>query len=132
MTEIIRLDPHDPLPEATPFALVIRRFGEDDPKAIVTEIDFMGSHPTMSVATGPNGAPLQWEDAVQHARREAAARGFTTLYAVDRTAGRREQQIIDRGGDHSPRDDALSDTDEEDGEEGSTILDRGHDAGFMR
>jgi hypothetical protein len=132
MTTIIRLDPHDPLPEAKPFALVIRRFGEDDPNAIVTEIDFMGSHPTMSVATGPGGALLAWEDAVQGARREAASRGFDTLYAVDRTAGRREQEIIGRGGDHSPRDDALSDTDEEDGESGSTILDRGHDAGFMR
>jgi hypothetical protein len=132
MTDIIRLDPHDPLPEAKPFALVIRRFGEDDPNALVTEIDFMGSHPTMSVATGAGGAPLAWEDAVQQAHKEAASRGFKTLYAVDRTAGRREQAIIGRHGDHSTHDDALSDTDEEDGVEGSTILDRGHDAGFMR
>jgi hypothetical protein len=64
MTDIIRLDPHDPLPEAAPFALVIRRFGEDDPNAIVTEIDFMGSHPTATVATGRDGVPMAWEDAV--------------------------------------------------------------------
>ena len=51
---------------------------------------------------------------------------------MDRTAGTREQAIINRHGDHSSRDDALSDTDEEDGEQGTTILDRGHDAGFMR
>jgi hypothetical protein len=132
MTDIIRLDPHDPLPEAAPFALVIRRFGEDDPNAIVTEIDFMGSHPTATVATGRDGVPMAWEDAVQHARREAKARGFATLYAVDRTAGRREQAIIGRHGDHSTHGDALSDTDDEDGESGSTILDRGHDAGYMR
>ena len=55
MTEIIRLDPHDPLPDAKPFALVIRRFGEDDPNAIVTEIDFMGAHPTAELAMGPGG-----------------------------------------------------------------------------
>ena len=132
MTEIVRLDPHDALPEATPFALVIRRFGEDDPTAVVTEIDFYGDHPSVSVATGPAGAPVAWEDAIQFARREASQRGYTTLYAVDRTAGRREQEIINRHGDHSAREDALADSDEEDGVEGSTILDRGHDAGFMR
>ena len=132
MTDIIRLDPHDPLPETSPFALIIRRFGEDDPNAIVTEIDFMDSHPTVTVQAGKDGVPMEWEDAVAHARREAAAHGFKTLYAVDRTAGRREQAIIGRHGDHSTHEDALSDTDEEDGVEGSTILDRGHDAGFMR
>ena len=132
MTEIIRLDPHDPLPDARPFALVIRRFGEDDPRAVVTEIDFMGAHPSMSVAAAPDGSPLAWEDAVQGARKEAETRGFRKLYAVDRTAGRREQAIIERDGDHSTHDDALSDTDEEDGVAGSTILDRNHDAGFMR
>ena len=89
MTDIIRLDPHDPLPEAKPFALVIRRFGEDDPNAIVTEIDFFGAHPTMSVATGPQGTPLAWEEAVQRGLKAASAHGFKTLYAVDRTAGRR-------------------------------------------
>lgn len=132
MTRIIRLDPHDPLPEATPFALVIRRFGEDDPRAVITEIDFMGAHPGMSVALGPNGAPVAWEDVIQHARREAESRGFDTLYAVDRTSGRREQEILARGGDHSVRSEELSDTDEEDGEAGSSILDRGHDAGYLR
>jgi hypothetical protein len=132
MTEIIRLDPHDPLPDARPFALVIRRFGEDDPRAVVTEIDFMGAHPSVSVAAGPDGSPLAWEDAVQGARHEAELRGFRRLYAVDRTAGRREQAIIRRDGDHSTHGDALSDTDDEDGVAGSTILDRNHDAGFMR
>jgi hypothetical protein len=132
MTDIIRLDPHDPLPEATPYALVIRRFGEDDPNAVITEIDFTGPHPTMAVAIGAGGQPLDWEEAVQAARKEAAHRGYPTLYAVDRTAGAREQAIIHRHGDHSTHDDALADTDEEDGEAGTTIFDRGHDAGFMR
>ncbi len=132
MTDIIRLDPHDPLPETRPFALVIRRFGEDDPRAIVTEIDFFGAHPTMSVATGEHGAPLSWEEAVQRGQKAAASHGFKTLYAVDRTAGRREQAIIGRHGDHSTHGDPLSDTDEEDGVAGSSILDRAHDAGFMR
>jgi hypothetical protein len=132
MTEIIRLQPHDPLPEATPNAVLLRRFGEDDPKAVVTELDFSGPHAAVLIAVGPGGAPLKWEDAIQEARREAEARGYDTLHVVDRTAGAREQDVLAHGGDHSVHGEGLADTDPEDGEEGSTILDRPHDAGFMR
>lgn len=132
MTEIMRLEPHDALPETGNYALVIRRFGEDDPTAVVTEIDFFGRHRTMSVAVGPDGKPLPWEDVVQQARREAADRGFDVLYAVDRTAGRREQEVLAHKGDHSVFSGELSDSDEEDGVKGTTILDRPMGAGFMR
>jgi hypothetical protein len=132
MVEIIRLDPHDPVPEGGKFALVIRRFGEDDPNAVITEVDFFGAHPTMTLAAGANGEPLAFEDVVHKAAAEAKTRGFARVYAVDRTAGRREQEVIGHHGDHSVRSEELSDTDEEDGVEGSTILDRSSNAGYLR
>jgi hypothetical protein len=132
MTQIIRLDPHDPLPEHGEHALVIRRFGEDDPKMVITEIDFFGRAPTMQLAVRDDGKPLDWEDAVQGARAEAEGRGFRRLYAVDRTAGRREQEVIAHHGDHSVFSGELSDTDEEDGVKGSSILDRPPGAGYVR
>ncbi|HLB98725.1 MAG TPA: hypothetical protein VJK90_13720 [Acetobacteraceae bacterium] len=132
MTEIVRLDAHDPLPEIGSYALVIRRFGEDDPNAVVTEIDFFGRHGTMNIAVGPDGLPVAWEAAVQRAQREANARGYALLYAVDRTTGRREQQVLRHHGDHSFGPSVLADTDEEDGVHGSSLLDRPPGAGFMR
>jgi hypothetical protein len=136
VTEIIRLQPHDPLPDANaytpPFGLVIRRFGEDDPNAVVTELDFFGRHPTMTLVAGEGGTSAPWEDVLHRARQEAENLGISKLYAVDRTAGGREQEVISHHGDHSVRSEELSDTDGEDGEKGSTILDRTTNAGFMR
>ncbi len=132
MTRIITLDPHDPLPDHGEFALVIRRFGEDDPKVVITEIDFFGRHRTMSVAVGADGKPLPWADVLVGAQKDAESRGYTTLYAVDRTAGPLEQEVLAHQGDHSAFAGPLSDTDPEDGVHGSSLLDRPHDAGFMR
>lgn len=132
MTRIIRLDPHDPLPDPGPHAIVIRRFGEDDPNAVITEIDYYGAHPAMLLAVSPDGGPVPWEDAVQAAQREAHMRGLGTVYAVDRTAGRREQDVLAHHGDHSIHSEELSDTDEEDGVSGTSLLDRPHDAGYGR
>jgi len=56
--------------------------------------------------------------------RPSSERGYSVLYAVDRTAGRREQQVLRHHGDHSFGPDILSDTDEEDGVRGSTMLTR--------
>jgi hypothetical protein len=69
---------------------------------------------------------------VQTARAEAARSGFKRLYAVDRTAGRREQEVLAHNGDHSVFAGELSDTDEEEGVTGSSILDRPPGAGFLR
>jgi hypothetical protein len=132
MTKIIRLEPHDPLPPGSDHALVIRRFGEDDPSVVLTEVDFFGRSPAAQVALADDGGPLPWEDAVQGARREAEARGYRVLYAVDRTAGRREQEVLAHHGDHSVFSGELSDTDEEDGVTGSSMLDRPPEAGFLR
>jgi hypothetical protein len=73
-----------------------------------------------------------WEDAIRTAQAEAARRGLKSLYAVDRTAGRREQEVLAHHGDHSVFSGELSDTDEEDGVSGSSILDRPPGAGFLR
>ncbi len=132
MTDIIRLEPHDPLPEGGNIALVLRRFGEDDPQSVITEIDFFGRHPAAVIAAGPGGRPVAFEDAVHEAVRQAAERGIATVYAVDRTSGRREQEVLRHAGDHSVRADELSDTDQEDGEQGNTILDRPPSAGYVR
>ncbi len=132
MVDVINLDPHDPLPTGDRIAVVIRRFGEDDPNAVITEIDFFGAHPAVRIATGPNGEPLPFEHAVQRAVAEAKQRGFPRVYAVDRTAGRREQEVICHHGDHAIRSAELSDTDEEEGESGSTILDRPGSAGYLK
>lgn len=127
MTEIIRLEPHDPLPERGNIALVLRRFGEDDPNAVITEIDYFGRHPVVELA-----ADGSFEDAVHTAARHATERGIATVYAIDRTAGRREQEVLSHHGDHSVRSDELADTDEEDGVRGATILDRPSSAGYVR
>ena len=127
MTEIIRLEPHDPLPDGGNIALVLRRFGEDDPNAVITEIDFFGRHPAIDLAIEGN-----FEDAIHAAAQKAGERGISTVYAVDRTAGRREQEVLQHHGDHTVRMDELTDTDEEDGERGATILDRSSNAGYVR
>jgi len=126
MTEIVELLPHDPLPPGAHNAILIRRFGEDDPTAVITEIDFYGAHPVMLLAVGPAGAAVPWEDAVQTARHEAALRGYARVVAVDRTAGKLEQGVLAHDGDHSSAGAALQDTDEADGVRGSTLLDAPH------
>ena len=63
---------------------------------------------------------------------ESRSRGLGRLYVVDRTAGAREQEVMQHHGDHSTGSALLSDTDEEDGVSGSSMLDRPHDAGFLR
>jgi hypothetical protein len=86
----------------------------------------------MQLTIGAHGEVPSWEDAVQTARAEAARSGFKRLYAVDRTAGRREQEVLAHNGDHSVFAGELSDTDEEEGVTGSSILDRPPGAGFLR
>lgn len=127
MTETIRLAPHDPVPDYGNHALVLRRMGEDDPGAVVTEIVFYGNDGgSTPVARG------SLEDAVKLALAEAERRGLKTLYVVDRTGGKLEQEAIRDHGERNFEGDALEDTDPEDGEAGADIRDRPHDAGFMR
>jgi hypothetical protein len=132
MTDVVRLQPHDPLPDYGLHGIVLRRFGEDDPNAVVTEIAFSGPEPVSMPAVHRNGSPFDLDDAIRIALVESEKRGVAKLYVVDRTAGRREQVVIQHHGDHSGGTARLDDTDAEDGVTGSSLLDRKGDAGFMR
>ena len=130
MTEVQRLQPHDPLPETGRYMLVLRRFGEDDPQAAITEIimaDGEGA-PELTVAVRPDGTAMPFEEAIGVAQRQAQSEGCPTVYAVDRTAGPREREVLRHHGDHAANMGKL--VDEEPGEEGSDIRDRPRDAGY--
>lgn len=126
MIETIRLEPHDPVPDYGNHALVLRRMGEDDPNAVVTELVFYG--PDGGAAALPAG---KLEEAVRVAQAEAERRGLAKLYVVDRTAGRLEREAIAEHGRSFPGE-RLDDSDPEDGEAGADIRDRPHDAGYVR
>ena len=126
MTETIRLAPHDPVPDYGNHALVLRRMGEDDPGAVVTEIVFYGAEGGSMPFAG------SLEEAVNTALSHAEKRGLKTLYVVDRTAGKLEQEALHDHGERSFAGDTLQDIDTEDGVNGPDIRDRPHDAGFMR
>jgi hypothetical protein len=126
--ELRRLDPHDPLPESGSYVLVIRRLAEDMPEGTRTEI---------LRATG-RGLPeeeivapdLGFEDAIRAGQDLARRHSIRMVYAVDRTAGPREQEVLQHHGDHSFPADTLEDTDPEDNERGTDIRDRPRDAGY--
>jgi hypothetical protein len=124
MTEIRRLDPHAALPgDLGRHVLVMCRFDSDAPN---------GTHVEISLVTGPgqvdtvqprgeDGRPMAFEDAVQAGRRVAESEGLSVVYAVDRTQGALEQQVLARHGDHSVGSAPLVDMDLEDGEIGPTM-----------
>ncbi len=127
MTEIMRLEPHDPLPEGPGRrVLVLQRFDEDDPRKTVIELHLtgggVGAEATRPVS--PDGVPMQLDDAVDAACQVAESEGLDRVYVLDRTAGPREQEIMAYGGDHSVNMEGLQDTDPEDGERGPDMRDR--------
>ena len=127
MTETIRLAPHDPVPDYGNHALVLRRMGEDDPNSVVTEIVFYGAEGGSTPFTGD-----KLEDAVKLALGHAEKRGLKTLYVVDRTSGKLEQEALHDHGERNFSGDQLQDTDMDEGVSGADIRDRPHDAGFLR
>jgi hypothetical protein len=132
MAKLIHLAPHDPIPEPGAHALVLRRMGEDDPMAVVTEVIFYGPQGSSTPAHKPDGSPMTIEEAVQFARAGADRHNVRLIYVLDRTKGEREQEVIRAHGAHNFAADVLSDTDPEDNEPGSDIRDRPRDAGFLR
>lgn len=132
MVETIRLAPHDPVPDYGDHVLVLRRMGEDDPNAVVTEIVFYGAHPASVPAVGADGHAMDLDSAVQAAEAEAARRHLSRVYVVDRTAGKLEREALQDHGAREFRGDVLEDTDPEEGERGTDLRDRPHDAGFVR
>ena len=132
MVETIRLAPHDPVPEHGDHGLVLRRMGEDDPGAVVTEITFYGQQGAAVPAVTKDGHAMALEQAVSAAEAEAERRHLSRVYVLDRTAGRLEQEALHDHGERNFTGDALDDEDLEDGEKGNDVRDRPHDAGFIR
>ena len=119
--EIRRLNPHDPLPAGhTGHVVVLRRFDEDDPRKIVTEIILTGP-PGRSETVQPMHADrtaMALDEAVAAAQDVAEAEGIGQVLVLDRTAGRLEHEIVEHAGDHSFPGKTLDDTDQEDGKSG--------------
>jgi phage baseplate assembly protein gpV len=130
MPKVHLLQPHDAVPESGRFVLVLRRLGEDAPDVVITEIILSENTepPEMSVALRPDGTSMDFDEAVAAATAEAERRGIPAVYAVDRTSGPREREVLAHGGDHTVAMDKLDDTAA--GETGSDMRDRPLDAGY--
>src|SRR4051794_19710935 len=130
MTEVQQLEPHDALPESGPYVLVLRRFGEDAPDIAITEIIVADDDPPpeLTVALRPDGNTMHFDEAVASAVAQAEERGISIVYAVDRTRGPREAEVLSHGGDRTVDMDKL--VDDTAGETGTSIQDRPPDAGY--
>ena len=126
MAEIRTLNPHDPLPDHGHHVVVLRRFGEDDPHKTVIEVTLTHAHglPERSHPTRPDGGQLSLEEATSLARQVADEAGIAVVHVIDRTAGPRERDILQHGGDHSIHMERLDDSDLEEGERGPDMRDR--------
>lgn len=127
MVEIRRLDPHDPLPEGRGHrVIVLRRFDEDDPRRVLTEITLTGApgHSEVARPVGADGTAMSLEDAIAAAKRVALTEGIGEIFVLDRTAGQLEHNVIEHAGDHSFAGKKLEDSDLEDDEKGPDMRDR--------
>jgi hypothetical protein len=133
MAEIRTLEPHDPLPDGHSI-VVMRRFDEDAPRE--TMIELIVTNPDRSEETAramhEDGSPMSFEEAIGLAQERATAEGLHAIWRVDRTQGRREQEVLQHGGDHSFAGEALDDDDLEEGERGPDMRDRGNDGAPRR
>jgi hypothetical protein len=120
MAEIRHLNPHDPTPEGGHAVVVLRRFDEDDPHKIVVELTLTHRHglPERTHLRHANGTPMTLEEAASAASAVADEAGIPTVQVIDRTAGPRERDIQQHGGDHSVHMERLDDDDLEEGERG--------------
>ena len=119
MAELVMLSPHDALPEGS-LVTVLQRFDEDDPDRVIVEItltDGQGRRETTRPAH-PDGRPMGFDDAIVAARQVADSERLPRVFALDRTAGPLEQEVLAHGGAHDARGHALSDDDAEEGERG--------------
>lgn len=127
MIEIRNLDPHDAVPDGRGHrVIVIRRFDEDDPHRIVTEIILTAARGQTETAqpNEANGSPMTLDHAVVAAQKVAETEGIDIVFVLDRTAGRLEHEVVEHHGDHSFPGRTLDDTDLEDGERGTDMRDR--------
>ena len=126
MTEIRKLQPHDPVPEDGRHVTLVRRFDEDDPRRVVLELVIArgGTRQEPRIALRPDGAPMDVKEALDAARGLAQAETLDLIYVIDRLAGPREREILRSHGDHSVEMGKLDDFDLEEGERGSDMRDR--------
>ncbi len=119
MAELVMLDAHDALPDRGAVT-VLQRFDEEDPARVVVEIALVeeGGARKTTHPTHPDGRPMSFEEAIVAAREVADSEGLPRVFAVDRTAGPLEQEVLSHGGAHDAKGRALSDDDSEDGEPG--------------
>ena len=119
MASIRHLNPHDPAPDGHSVT-VMRRFDEDDPHKVVVEIALGHLHgPTERThPTGADGKPMDLDAVIAAACKVADEEGVDTVNVIDRTAGPRERDIQQHGGDHSIHMERLDDDDLEEGEAG--------------
>lgn len=125
--EIRMLDPHDAMPEGRPHrVIVLRRFDEDDPRRVITQIELTAARGRSEAVqpTGPDGAPMPLDAAIDAARKVAESEGIPVVHVLDRTAGHLERALLASGGDHSFPGLTLDDADLKDGEAGPDMRDR--------
>jgi hypothetical protein len=123
--ETRKLEPHAPLPDGRHVS-VLRRFDEDNPDQIVTEI-VLGTAPGRTETANPkreDGTPMPLGEAIQAARQVAASEGIAQVFVIDRLAGAREHEVLEHHGDHSADMEKLDDMDLEEGERGPDMRDR--------
>ncbi len=126
MAEVQFLNPHDPAPEGGHAVVVMRRFDEDDPHRVVVEVTLTHRRglPERTHPANSDGTPMSLDQAVAAARLVADEAGIETVQVIDRTAGPRERDIQQHGGDHSVHMERLDDDDMEEGERGPDMRDR--------
>ncbi len=73
--------------------------------------------------TGAGGRPMGLDEAIAAGRAVAKTEGLRTVYVIDRTAGPREREVLEHGGDHSADMEGLDDMDLEEGERGPDMRD---------
>ncbi len=125
MTDIVRLAPHDPIPTGPGrHVVVLHRFDEDEPKKTVVSITLTGHPDQTTHPMRPDGQAMDVDEAIAAAIKVAESEKLSRVLVADRTAGEREQDILQHGGDHSVHMDVLVDSDIEDGERGPDMRDR--------
>ncbi|MDT7952457.1 MAG: hypothetical protein RQ966_13220 [Acetobacteraceae bacterium] len=125
MTDIVHLAPHDPIPTGPGrHVVVLKRFDEDEPKKTVVSITLTGRPDETTHPMRPDGTAMGIDEAIKAAVAVAESEKLSRVVVADRTAGLREQDILQHGGDHTVHMDELVDSDMEDGEHGADMRDR--------
>ena len=127
MTEITTLGPHDPVPSGPgKHVVVLRRFEEDAPGGVTTQIILTGKTEEVTHPRNPDGTPMHFDEAIKAATKVAESEGLHRVFVLDRMQGTREGDILRHDGDHSIHMDRLVDSDPEDGERGPDMRDIAH------